>query len=272
MWCEGQLPSPVGHSLALNGHCKGPWGSLCVGARGETCVGVLGKHPQSSAEFGHSPAKQRAKLCSLLRVPCIGPRSIHDIFAFLGAPSEIPEGTAEPSRQAGKLLINEVNPDNPGGREDTEYIELFYTGQTSFDLQGYWLVLYNGKTGRAYRVLELSGHCTDELGFFLVGSSAVQPAPMVRLPPNTIQNGADAVALYYSSSTRYVLNMAVTAKGLVDAVVYTSRVTEKAEQLLKVLVPGQGILYENDSHSTEDESLSRCHSLSARLQSSFQVG
>lgn len=188
-----------------------------------------------------------------------------------GAPSEIPEGTAEPSRQAGKLLINEVNPDNPGGREDTEYIELFYTGQTSFDLQGYWLVLYNGKTGRAYRVLELSGHHTDELGFFLVGSSAVNPAPMVRLPPNTIQNGADAVALYYSSSMRYVLNMAVTAKGLVDAVVYTSRVTEKAEQLLKVLVPGQGILYENDSHSTEDESLSRCHSLSARLQSSFQV-
>ena len=95
---------------------------------------------------------------------------------------------------------------------------------------------------------------------------------MVRLPPNTIQNGADAVALYYSSSMRYVLNMAVTAKGLVDAVVYTSRVPEKAEQLLKVLVPGQGILYENDSHSTEDESLSRCHSLSARLQSSFQVG
>ncbi|XP_042691309.1 uncharacterized protein LOC122169313 [Centrocercus urophasianus] len=188
-----------------------------------------------------------------------------------GAPSAIPKGTAEPSRQAGKLLINEVNPDNPGGREDTEYIELFYTGQTSFDLQGYWLVLYNGKTGRAYRVLELSGHRTDSLGFFLVGSSAVRPAPMVRLPPNTIQNGADAVALYYSSSTRYVLNMAVTAKGLVDAVVYTSRGSEKAEQLLKVLVPGQGILYENDSHSTEDESLSRCHSLSARQQSSFQV-
>ncbi|XP_042720358.1 uncharacterized protein LOC122176123 isoform X3 [Lagopus leucura] len=188
-----------------------------------------------------------------------------------GAPSAIPKGTAEPSRQAGKLLINEVNPDNPGGREDTEYIELFYTGQTSFDLQGYWLVLYNGKTGRAYRVLELSGHRTDSLGFFLVGSSAVRPAPMVRLPPNTIQNGADAVALYYSSSTRYVLNMAVTAKGLVDAVVYTSRGPEKAEQLLKVLVPGQGILYENDSHSTEDESLSRCHSLSARQQSSFQV-
>lgn len=174
--------------------------------------------------------------------------------------------------QVAKLLINEVNPDNPGGREDTEYIELFYTGRTRFDLQGYWLVLYNGKNSRAYRVLDLSGHHTDELGYFLVGSSTVSPAPMIRLPPNTIQNGADAVALYYSNTTRYTVNMAVTTEGLVDAVVYTSRRPEKAEQLVKVLVPGQSILYENDSHSTEDESLSRCHSLSAKLQSSFQVG
>ncbi|KFP47207.1 hypothetical protein N323_06245, partial [Cathartes aura] len=170
-----------------------------------------------------------------------------------------------------ELLINEVNPDNPGGGEDAEYIELFYTGRTRFDLQGYWLVLYNGKNSRAYRVLDLSGYHTDELGYFLVGSSTVSPAPMIRLPPNTIQNGADAVALYYGNSTLYAVNMAVTAEGLVDAVVYTSRMPEKADQLVKVLVPGQSILYENDSHSTEDESLSRCHSLSTKLQSSFQV-
>nr|XP_009937517.1 PREDICTED: uncharacterized protein LOC104333682 [Opisthocomus hoazin] len=190
---------------------------------------------------------------------------------FKGVPSEIPEGTQEPSVQVAKLLINEVNPDNPGGGEDAEYIELFYTGQTRFDLQGYWLVLYNGKNSRAYRVLDLSGHHTDKLGYFLVGSSAMSPAPMIRLPPNTIQNGADAVALYYSNTTLYTVSMAVTAEGLVDAVVYTSRMPEKADQLIKVLVPGQSILYENDSHSTEDESLSRCHSLSTKLQSSFQV-
>ncbi|KFQ46834.1 hypothetical protein N333_12849, partial [Nestor notabilis] len=170
-----------------------------------------------------------------------------------------------------KLLISEVNPDNPGGREDAEYIELFYTGQTRFDLQGYWLVLYNGKNSRAYRVLDLSGHHTDELGYFLVGSSTMRPASMIRLPPNTIQNGADAVALYYSNTTLYMVNMAVTAEGLVDAMVYSSRMSEKAAHLLTVLVPGQSILYENCSHSTEDESLSRCHSLSAKLQSSFQV-
>ncbi|XP_068765233.1 uncharacterized protein [Struthio camelus] len=188
-----------------------------------------------------------------------------------GVPSHIPEGTQEPSAQAAKLLISEINPDNPGGREDTEYVELFYTGRRRFDLQGYWLVLYNGKNSLAYRVLDLSGYHTNELGYFLVGSGAVSPPPMIRLPSNTIQNGADAVALYYSNTTFYKVNMAVTAKGLVDAVVYTSRMSEKADQLIKVLVPGQSILYENDSHSTEDESLSRCNSLSAILQSSFQV-
>ncbi|KGL85242.1 hypothetical protein N309_05564, partial [Tinamus guttatus] len=171
-----------------------------------------------------------------------------------------------------KLLISEINPDNPGGREDTEYIELFYTGRRHFDLQGYWLVLYNGKNNLAYRVLDLSGHHTNELGFFLVGSSAVSPAPMIRLPSNTIQNGADAVALYYSNTTSsYKATAAVTARGLVDAVVYTSRPSEKADRLIQVLLPGQSILYEDDSHSPEDESLSRCNSLSAKLQSSFQV-
>ncbi|XP_010224590.1 PREDICTED: uncharacterized protein LOC104578724, partial [Tinamus guttatus] len=189
-----------------------------------------------------------------------------------GVPSEIPEGTQEPSAQVAKLLISEINPDNPGGREDTEYIELFYTGRRHFDLQGYWLVLYNGKNNLAYRVLDLSGHHTNELGFFLVGSSAVSPAPMIRLPSNTIQNGADAVALYYSNTTSsYKATAAVTARGLVDAVVYTSRPSEKADRLIQVLLPGQSILYEDDSHSPEDESLSRCNSLSAKLQSSFQV-
>lgn len=229
----------------------------------------VSQHPQSSAKFCLIPAKHCATLC-FLGAQCLGPYLGH--FCFPGVPSEIPEGTPVPSVQVAKLLINEVNADNPGGGEDAEYIELFYTGQTCFNLQGYWLVLYNGKSSQAYRVLDLSGHHTDNLGYFLVGSSSMSPAPMIRLPPNTIQNGADAVALYHSSTPLYAEGMAVTARGLLDAVVYSSREPEKAEQLLRVLLPGQSILYENDSHSTQDESLSRCYSLSTKLQSSFQVG
>ncbi|XP_053132393.1 uncharacterized protein LOC128336551 isoform X2 [Hemicordylus capensis] len=186
-------------------------------------------------------------------------------------PSEKPGTTEEPPVLRTELLINEVNPDNPGAREDTEYIELFHPGQAPFDLHGYWLVLFNGKNNLAYKVVSLTGHRTNEQGYFLVGSSGVTPKPSIVLPSNTIQNGVDAVALYHSTTVTYRTNMPVTDLGLVDAVVYKSRGSEKADKLVAVLVPGQGILHENDSHSSEDESLSRCHSLRPRNHSSFQV-
>uniref|UniRef100_A0A8C8R789 LTD domain-containing protein n=1 Tax=Pelusios castaneus TaxID=367368 RepID=A0A8C8R789_9SAUR len=181
------------------------------------------------------------------------------------------EGTHEPSSCTAELLINEVNPDNPGGQEDMEYVELLYTRRILFDLRGYWLVLYNGKNNQAYRVVNLTGHHTNELGFFLVGGARVTPQPGITLPSNTIQNGADAVALYHSTTLTYGVGMDVTEVGLVDAVVYTSRLSERADKMLKVLTPGQNILYEDNSHSSQDESLSRCNSQSPRLQSSFQV-
>ncbi|XP_060116852.1 uncharacterized protein LOC132588474 isoform X2 [Heteronotia binoei] len=170
-----------------------------------------------------------------------------------------------------ELLINEVNPDNPGAREDTEYVELFYPGSVSFDLRNYWLVLYNGKNNLAYMVVNLTGHRTDDHGYFLVGSDGVTPRPSMVLPSNTIQNGVDAVALYHSATARYQINMGLTDEGLVDAVVYKSRGSEKAERLLAVLAPGQSVLHEDDSYSNQDESLSRCHSLRPRSHDSFQV-
>uniref|UniRef100_A0A8D0HLD4 LTD domain-containing protein n=2 Tax=Sphenodon punctatus TaxID=8508 RepID=A0A8D0HLD4_SPHPU len=94
---------------------------------------------------------------------------------------------------------------------------------------------------------------------------------MIVLPPNTIQNGGDGVALYHSSTHTYKAGMVVTEEGLVDAIVSTARESEKADKLLMVLTPGQSILYEDDSHSSQDESLSRCHGLKPRNQSSFQV-
>ncbi|XP_077172103.1 uncharacterized protein LOC143826949 isoform X2 [Paroedura picta] len=187
------------------------------------------------------------------------------------ATPEKPGTTAAPPIPQDELLINEVNPDNPGSREDTEYIELFYPGVAPFDLRDYWLVLYNGKNNLAYKVVNLTGHRTDVRGYFLVGSGGVTPEPSIILPPNTIQNGVDAVALYRSATARYETNMALTGEGLVDAVVYKARGSDQAEKLLAVLAPGQGVLHEDDSHSEQDESLSRCHSLRPRNHGSFQV-
>ncbi|CAI5792225.1 LTD domain-containing protein [Podarcis lilfordi] len=188
-----------------------------------------------------------------------------------GTPVVVPERTTKATPLT-ELLINEVNSDNPGGREDTEYIELFYPGQAPFALQGYWLVLYNGKNNLAYKVINLSSYRTDERGYFLVGSTGVTPKPQIVLPDNTIQNGLDAVALYRSNpNATYKTNMPLTNVGLVDALVYKARGSDNADKLLAVLAPGQRVLLEDDSHSSQDESLSRCYSLRPRDHNSFQV-
>ncbi|XP_069503060.1 uncharacterized protein [Ambystoma mexicanum] len=169
------------------------------------------------------------------------------------------------------ILISEVNPDNPGAREDAEFVELFQPSGRMVSLDGYWLVLFNGKNGLAYEAVKLFGYRTNERGYFLLGSSGVTPRPDIVLPANTIQNGVDAVALYYSRSGAYRKGMAVTEEGLVDAVVYQSRGSEKADRLLSILTPGQEVLHEDEMFNADDESLSRCVSLRPRDQGSFQV-
>ncbi|XP_078519067.1 uncharacterized protein LOC144784272 [Lissotriton helveticus] len=199
-------------------------------------------------------------------------------FQGTGAkPSGMPDGVSRKPEISGGtdsppvLLITEVNPDNPGGRENEEFVELFHPGRRGASLDGYWVVLFNGKNGLAYEVVKLFGYRTNAQGYFLLGSSGVVPRPDIVLPANTIQNGADAVALYFSRSGTYRKGMAVTEEGLVDAVVYQSRGSEKADRLLSVLTPGQEVLHEDEMFNTDDESLSRCDSLRLRDQSSFQV-
>ncbi|KAE8579246.1 hypothetical protein XENTR_v10023963 [Xenopus tropicalis] len=192
------------------------------------------------------------------------------------ASSTLPSATdptteGPPTSEAPALLINEVNPNTPGAAEDMEYIELYHPGGSSFSLDGYWLVLYNGKNNLAYLALDLKGNHTNTHGYFLVGSNKLKPLPHISLPFNTIQNGADAVALYYRPAKGYKKNMEVTAEGLVDAIVYVSDVGDDAKRLLKVLAPGQEAVHEDERFLLQDESLSRCHGLILKDQSSFQV-
>ncbi|XP_006008012.1 uncharacterized protein LOC102354461 [Latimeria chalumnae] len=185
-----------------------------------------------------------------------------------------PSGSSSrsPYSDQSELLINELNADNPGSQEDEEYIELLHTARTAnTTLDGYWLVLYNGNNNQAYKMLNLTGYQTGTGGYFLVGSARVSPKPAITLPPNTVQNGPDAVALYYSWEPLYAEGMLVTDRGLVDAMVYTSRGLDSVEGLLQVLTPGQEVLLEDAVVGTGDESLSRCHNLLPRNQISYQV-
>lgn len=156
------------------------------------------------------------------------------------------------------LIISEVNCDNP--RFDTkEFVELFSLSGGSTSLDGYTLVFYNGNGNVAYRIVDLSRHITDEQGFFLIGSAELKPSPAIQLPPNSIQNGPDAIALYGSSWVPVAENGNVSAIGLLDAVVYTSRrATGTAETLSRVLTPGSLPYVEDDQFLEGDESIQRC--------------
>ncbi|XP_058254005.1 uncharacterized protein si:ch211-183d21.1 [Hemibagrus wyckioides] len=156
------------------------------------------------------------------------------------------------------LIISEVNCDNPSF-DTKEFVELFSLSAGSTSLDGYTLVFYNGNGNVAYRVIDLSGHSTDERGFFLIGSAELKPSPAIQLPPNSIQNGPDAIALYGPSWVPVAENGNVSAIGLLDAVVYTSRrVTGTADVLSHVLTPGSFPYVEDDQFSEGDESIQRC--------------
>ncbi|KAG5854606.1 hypothetical protein ANANG_G00039600 [Anguilla anguilla] len=155
------------------------------------------------------------------------------------------------------LMISEVNADNPG-LDTTEFVELYHTSGQRTSLDGYTLVFYNGNGNAAYKVLDLKGYTTDDRGFFLVGSLDVQPKPAIILPPNTVQNGPDAIVLYHPSAPQYSEKMNVTAYGLVDAIVYTTRRLGDAEFLARTLTPGSPAFVEDESTHEGDESIERC--------------
>ncbi|XP_010887130.3 uncharacterized protein si:ch211-183d21.1 [Esox lucius] len=155
------------------------------------------------------------------------------------------------------LIISEVNADNPR-LDTTEFVELYHTGGQRASLDGYTLVFYNGNGNIAYKVLDLKTHTTDDRGFFLVGSVDMVPKPAILLPPNTVQNGPDAIALYHTSAARYVEKMNATAVGLVDAIVYMTRRSGGAEVLAEMLTPGEQAFVEDEGVHEGDESIERC--------------
>lgn len=156
------------------------------------------------------------------------------------------------------LMISEVNCDNP--KLDTqEFVELYYEGTNPTSLDGYTLVFYNGKGDFAYRVIDLTGHYTDQRGFFVVGSSELTPRPAISFPPNSVQNGPDAIALYGPNWVPVPEGGNVSGVGLLDAVVYTSRKSvDGADGLASVLTPGSVPYVEDEAALEGDESIQRC--------------
>ncbi|TYA58207.1 endonuclease [Formosa maritima] len=129
-----------------------------------------------------------------------------------------------------QLVINELDCDSPG-IDDMEFVEIKSDApQTSLD--GYILVFFNGSASGAdssYFSLELDGFITDENGLLLIGSDAVEPFPQLLISANVIQNGADAVAIYFGNYTDFPEGTLATQTNLIDALVYDTSDADDTE-------------------------------------------
>jgi len=171
-------------------------------------------------------------------------------FVFSSLPAH-----AGPLRQSTTLVINEVDANTPG-TDTAEFVELFDGGTGNFSLNGYTLVFFNGTNDKSYFSLDLDGHSTNASGYFVLGNSGVNLASAT-FPTNTLQQGADAIALYFGDATSFPNGTNVTTANLVDAMVYD---TDNADDtgLLVLVNGGQPQVNEEGAGDSSRDSNQRC--------------
>ncbi|MEQ8821661.1 MAG: lamin tail domain-containing protein [Sumerlaeia bacterium] len=119
--------------------------------------------------------------------------------------------------------INEVDSDTADSPSDDveEFVEI-WTDEPFIPLDGLVVVFFDGGTGLSYRSMGLSGAVTDAGGRYVIGTSVAAPGSVVTWPPRTMQNGEDAVALYWGTEQAFPNGTAATPFGLLDVVVYAT--------------------------------------------------
>ena len=150
------------------------------------------------------------------------------------------------------LVINEIDADQTGA-DTGEFIELF--GGANASLGGYVVVLYNGSNDQSYAAFDLDGFSLDGNGYFVLGNSGVANVDLI-FANNSLQNGADAVAVYLGNASDFPSGTAVTAANLVDAVVYENNHPDD-RGLIDVLTPGQAQVNESERGAGVTQSLQR---------------
>ncbi len=148
-----------------------------------------------------------------------------------------------------QVIINEVDADTPG-YDTMEFIEL-KTSSANMALDNYVLVLFNGSNDASYLSIVLDGYTSDANGIFLLGTSTVTPSPdfIFSSAQNNIQNGADAVAIYYANASDFPYGTAVTSNNLIDALVYDTNDSDDSGLLTGL---GQTVQYNEDGNGDKD--------------------
>lgn len=162
---------------------------------------------------------------------------------------------AAPPVIANNIIINEIDSDTPGA-DALEFVELYDGGVGNTSLTGLVVVLYNGNGDVSYRAMDLDGHSTNAAGYFTLGNAAV-PGVDIVFPGNTLQNGADAVALFAADAANFPGGTPVTTTNLRDAVVYgTGQAVDPG--LLALLNADQPQVDESGAGNSATVSLGRC--------------
>ena len=160
-----------------------------------------------------------------------------------------------PPPAAENVIINELDSDT-AGTDTLEFVELYDGGVGNTSLTGLVVVFYNGSSDLSYRAIDLDGFSTDAAGYFTLGNTAVAGVDLT-FPNDTLQNGADAVALYAADATNFPVNTPVTTTNLRDAVVYDTNDADDPG-LLPLLNAGQPQVDENAAGDSTTASIGRC--------------
>ena len=165
-------------------------------------------------------------------------------------------GTATIPVEIPDIIINEVDADQTGV-DAGEFIELFDGGIGNTSLNGFVVVLFNGSDDKSYAAYDLDGYSTDANGYFVIGSTGM--GTDIELAPGAagwLQNGADAVALYYDDATSFPNSTSVTTTNLVDALVYDTNDADDTG-LLVLLNASQPQIDEAGRSSSDNHSMQR---------------
>lgn len=139
----------------------------------------------------------------------------YDLGATVSATVTIADNDVAPPAT---IVINEIDSDTPGD-DRAEFVELYDGGVGNVSLDGLVVVLFNGNGDTSYAAFDLDGFSTSADGFFVLGNVALPVFDLI-IPGNSLQNGADAVALYRGNASDFPTGTAVTSANLVDAIVY----------------------------------------------------
>ncbi len=159
-------------------------------------------------------------------------------------------------QQLGQIMFSEIDADQ-GANDTMEFIELYDSGFGDTPLDGFVVVLYDGKTDTVYAAFDLAGRVTNGQGYFVLGNAAVRGVGLI-FPDNTLRDGPAAVALYQGKAADFPPGSPLTFTNLGDAIVYSNN-ESRDDGLLKLLNQNQPQVNENSLGNSSSYSNQRCN-------------